>query len=175
MKKIFIVALLIAFALGLIVGIFNILDLNGSSVLPFAFSFKKIFFILLGLIVLFFISLIGIPIYFSILIFDTMLSGFITINFIINYKAKGILFILIYLIVFKVFKMFLVVLNAFYSLKISKNIYNFLFHRRFNKRKNILIYVKKLFIISTILFVNEVFLIIIGRALIPFLSNHLLL
>lgn len=172
MKKITLIGAGIGVIIALIVGIINPLDL--SHVVSLNLSFKYLFFLILlhsgGLV----LSLIGIPYAFLVIIIEFIMSIFMLISFIINFKWHGFLFLLIFLILFKIIYWFLLVLYGFYSFKYTRNLYTFIFRRYHACRNNTTKYFKKIVVINIFILIWLLLYIIIGKFTLNPLANYLL-
>lgn len=172
MKKIILIGVGISVIIALIVGIINPLDL--SHVIKINLSFKYLLVMLLlhsgGLL----LSLIGIPYAFLIIISELLMSILMFISFIINFKWHGFLFLLIFLILFKVSYWFLLVLYGFYSFKYTRNLYTYIFRRYHACRNNTRKYFKKMVVINGFILIWLLIYLIIGKFTLNPLANYLL-
>lgn len=129
------------------------------------FSYKTMLIYTILIIILYIISLIGLPIYFIFTIIDLFISGILLYLFYLNYNLLGIIYILVY-IIFKLPLYFLLILNTFYTYKYAKNLYRFIFNKFGQSIKNIKLYFKKITIISIITTIYLAVFILIGNIII---------
>lgn len=173
MKKYIIVIILAIFFIGLIIGFNNNYDLKNFY--EFTFSWQNLLasmiFLILGLI----LSLLGLPIYLIMLLFEIILMGIVTSYFLVSFSFKGILFVFLYTLVFKCIYWFLLFLNSFYAFKMIKNEMRYLFKKYRDCKNNIKLYFKKIlvinsFIITFICFTNTIGIQLINICLKFFIS-----
>lgn len=172
MKK-YIMAFVIAIImLGIFVSINNHLAFNNLTGLLFS---SKVMLINISLVILLFIlGLTGLPTYLLYLLFDLFTLGLLLPVFFVSFSFKGVIYLLIYYILFKTFSYFLLLLNTFYAYKYAKNLYRFIFNRFGQSIHNIKLYFKKMSIISSILICYTAFYNVIGKYLMNYLGNFLL-
>ncbi len=172
MKKITLIVAGIVVIVALIVGIIN--PLNLSHVVSLNLSFKYLFLLILLHSGGFVLSLIGIPYAFLVIIIELIMSIFMLISFIINFKWHGFLFLLIFLVLFKLIYWFLLVLYGFYSFKYTRNLYTYIFRRYHACRNNTHKYLKKMIVINIFIIIWLLIYLIIGKFGLNPLANYLL-
>lgn len=145
-----------------------------SSVIGISFSFKYLLLII-GIIVLSsLLSFLGIPLFIFYLVLDIFAAGLVTSFFFKNYFLSGIIFSIVFILLFKLFSWFLLLLNSFYSIKLIKNNYIYLFYRYRANKNNSKLYLSKIFIINMVMIGFVLVEITLGSKIIIPLANYLL-
>ena len=132
MKKYIIAIVGALFIVGFVLGVNQ--SINYENIIGLSISYKYFLYILILILLGIAVSFIGIPFFVFYLTLEIILCGFITCSFIISFSLKGLLFSLIYLIIFKIIIWFLLLLIGFYSIKLIKNNFCYLI-RRFKEYK----------------------------------------
>lgn len=172
MKKITLIGAGLVVIIALIVGIINPLDL--SHAIKLNITFKYLFFMILLHSGGFILSLIGLPYAFLIIVLEIIMSILMLVSLIINFKWHGFLFLLIFLILFKIIYWFLLVLYGFYSFKYTRNLYTFIFRRYHACRNNTHKYFKKMVVINIFILIWFLIYLIISKFTLNPLANYLL-
>ena len=120
------------------------------------------------------LSYIGIPLFIFLLLLEFISLGMVTYFIFSNFLLKGLLFSLIYILIFKLVYWFLLILNGFYSLKLIKNNYKYLFRRYRENKNDSKLYFKKMLIISSIVICFNLLSVTFGNKLINYLASYLL-
>ena len=171
MKKYIIAIVTGLIILGLVVGFNNNIDL--SNVVKMSFSFKYFVYLLILLISGITLSFIGIPLFLFLLLIEIISCGVVTSYFILAFSFKGLFFSLIYFLVFKIIYWFFLLLIGFYSLKLIKNNYLYLFKRFKENKNNSKLYLKKMLVISSFMLFLNLLTVLFGNRLIVPLANYL--
>ena len=169
MKK-YIVALFVAIIIiGIVVGGNNHLDL--SNLVAISFSYKYFIYIFLTLLSGITLSYIGVPLFILILIYEVLSCGIVTSYFVSSYAINGLLFSLVYLLIFKIIYWFLLLLLSFYSLKLIKNNYVYLSKRHQENKNNRKLYLKKMLIIGSFVLIFNVLIVTLGNKICKMLNG----
>jgi len=172
MKKFIVLVTVLALIIGFIYGFQKNIDL--SSIIFYSASKPLMFFSLIILVGSLFLTFLGLPVFLLILLFEAFLMGAVISIFICNYFFKGLIFIIIFLLLFKFFTFFVLFLNSFYALKFIKNFYAYLFKKSSRCKNNAHLYLKKILIISLASFFYSFLMLIFGDFFVRELSNYLL-
>ena len=122
--------------------------------------------IILSLSALFSVILIGIVIIMIYLFFECVIIGFISSYLITLYKLKGILYMIIYIGMYKALNMFLTIILIMKYIQLIKHIINYFK----GKTTNITKYILNIVIINFIIISNDLFLLFFGQKLINIFS-----
>ena len=144
MKKIVIYVAIITLIIGFLFGINNSFDL--SNFVTFGFSFKYFLYYFCLIILLSFLTFLCVPSYFILIMFEFFSIGFLLWLFIKNFYLKGLGFVLVFFLIYKMFLIFGYYLNNFYFCKYVKNLYRYVFKK--GSKRYVVLYVKKIWIIS---------------------------
>jgi len=172
MKKSVAIVIVSIFVMGFIIGLYQTFDL--SLVIGVSFSFKYFWYLLFVILLAVALSFLGLPIFLLLLILDIFNSGLVTAFFLQNFHLPGMIFCLIFLVVFKIGYWFLLLLNGFYSLKLIKNNYIYFFYRYLANKNNSKLYLKKMGIISSAILIFIFLTVSLGDKVIIPLANYLL-
>lgn len=172
MKKYIITIVLAIIIVGIIIGYNNQIDL--SSIVSLNFTFKYFFYILVicasGMV----LSYIGVPLFLVFLFFDLFSCGIVTSYFLLAFSFKGVIFSLLYIFIFKIIFWFLLLLNSFYSIKLIKNNYKYLFRRYRENKNNSKLYFKKMLIINIFILGVNFITVLFGDKVVNYFGNYLL-
>ncbi len=150
MKRIIVALTVILSVIGFIVSICN------KAVLPNEMLFENssfFFFLNLLIIVLAYgFTIMGIPAFLLVYMYESFMMGFCTSFFLINFGFKSFLFIVI-LLIYKIMVVFFLILNSFYYYKYVVHSFNYLFKKIYISKHNIKLYMKKITIITFFLLV----------------------
>ena len=171
MKKYIILLPVAIILIGIVAAFCNHIEVNNITGL--LFTYKSIYLSLFLIIILFLISLTGIPSYSLYLLLDLFFMGELLYLFISNFSYKGFLYLIVYFIVFKIPLYFLLILNSFYTLKYGKNLYKFIFNKWGISIHNIKLYFKKILVINIIIYFIFLFKIIFISKLMTLLGTYL--
>ena len=171
MKKYIILLIISLILIGFISAFSSHIEVNNIQGL--LFSYKTIYLSLFLVIILFFLSLIGIPSYSIYLLLDLFFLGELLYLFISNFNYKGFLYLIVYFLLFKIPLYFFLILNTFYTLKYSKNLYKFIFNKWGISIHNIKLYFKKILVINIIIYFIFLFKITFISKLMTLLGTYL--
>lgn len=110
-------------------------------------------FILVFIIFLLSISVIGLPIILFLYFFKTFCLGFALSSFLLTYKSKGIILLIVYFFPNEIIKYFAYTLLVFNSIKISKKIFNSIIKKEKIDFNQILVKYLKIIVIVLILLI----------------------
>lgn len=172
MKKYVIAIIGALILLGIAVGFYNRVDL--TNVVGLSFTFK--YFIYLSLICIcgIFLSFVGIPLFLLLLISELLTLGILLFSFAFSFGTKGVLFLLTFTLLFKVIYWFCLLLLSFYSFKLIKNNYLYLFKRFSEYKRNSKLYLKKSLIICSLMLVFNLIVVLFGDKVVIPVSSYLL-
>lgn len=169
---------------GLLCGIIYYFFLNKDTLELVANSFKNynnfrynsIFkdLIIMSLLFIFSIFIIGVPLSLFYLFYESFSLGFLISLFIINFKIKGLIYILIYIIINKLFVLILMILYIKRIINISRYIIGFIIYKKDDLIKNKLfnsLYTSIYYIIFVLIF--NILLYFITPSIFSNLSNLL--
>ena len=145
MKKIIVGITVTLFVMGFLTGMFN------NIALPNELLFEKnnFFFFLNFLIIIlaYGLSLVCIPAFFLIYIYEAFMMGLCVSLFMQNFGIKSIIFILV-LLIYKTIILFFIILTNFYYYKYITHLINYLFKKIYIAKHNVRLYLKKITIIT---------------------------
>ena len=171
MKK-YIVALCVAIVLIGVVAAFTS-HIEVENITGLLFSYKMLYISLIIILILFLLSLTGLPSYIIYLLFDLFIFGELIYIFTSSFIYKGLIYLFVYFIIFKLPLYFLLILNTFYTFKYAKHLYRFVFNKWGMSIHNIKVYFKKMVTINIIMYAYFVLTIILGSKLMGLLANYL--
>jgi hypothetical protein len=150
MKKIIVALTVILFVIGFIIGIYNKITFPNETLFENSSFF---FFLNLLIIVLAYgFTIMCIPAFLLVYMYESLMMGFCTSFFLINFGFKSVLFILI-LLIYKIIVLFFLILNSFYYYKYVIHLFNYIFKKIYISKHNIKLYIKKITIITFFLLV----------------------
>lgn len=173
MKKIINYSIFVAFILGVIFSFVYPFDISNYNFLINIFSFKAFLYIFALAILFIILPFFSINFSLTFLIFESFSFGYIIILFLKNFGYKGIIFILLFTLIFKLINYFILYLLSFYSFKLIKHIYLNIFSKYRRNINNLHLYMKKIALMSIIFFVFNIALLICSNFIIPYLKNLL--
>lgn len=161
MKKIINYSIIIALIVGILFGLLYPVNLSEYVVFINIISFKIILILLLISLLCIVLPLISLNLSQTLLFFEGFSFGYMISLFIISYKLKGLLFIIVYFIFFKLLNIFILYLNSFYSYKFIKHIYLNIFNKYKRNINNLFLYMKKIIVMSSVYFINNIICLIL--------------
>lgn len=173
MKKIINYSIFITFILGVIFSFVYPFNISNYNFLINVFSFKTFLYIFILSIMFIIIPFLSVNFSLIFLSFESFSFGYIIILFFKNFGYKGIIFILLFTLIFKLINYFILYLISFYSFKLIKHIYLNIFSKYRRNINNLHLYMKKISIMSIIFFIFNIALLICSNFIIPYLKNLL--
>ena len=131
MKKYINYSIVIALFIGFILALLYPINLNKFDLFTKILSFKDFLFIFIISIFLIILPLLSINL------------------------SQGLLFILIFIVLYKLLNIFILYLNSYYSYKLIKHIYLNIFSKYKRNINNLYLYIKKVIIISVFFLINS--------------------
>ena len=89
--------------------------------------------------------------------------GYIIAIFTKYFHFKGLLFILIFIVLYKLLNIFILYLNSYYSYKLIKHIYLNIFSKYKRNINNLYLYIKKVIIMSVFFLINSYIVLILRK------------
>lgn len=171
MKKYIIIFISIIFIMSFLIGLNNNIMLYDVN--DFVFNYKYFFINSVIYIIALLISLIGLPIYVLLFLYEIFTCGISLGVLLTNYSLIGLLFFIIIFCIKLIF-LFLLFLNSFYSIKITKNLFKYKIKKQQVCKENYKRYFKKIFIITIILIILSLLFCFINKMLISYFIRFLL-
>ena len=131
MKKYINYSIVIALFIGFILALLYPINLNNFDLFTKILSFKDFLFIFIISIFLIILPLLSINL------------------------SQGLLFILIFIVLYKLLNIFILYLNSYYSYKLIKHIYLNIFSKYKRNINNLYLYIKKVIIMSVFFLINS--------------------
>ena len=131
MKKYINYSIVIALFIGFILALLYPINLNNFDLFTKILSFKDFLFIFIISIFLVILPLLSINL------------------------SQGLLFILIFIVLYKLLNIFILYLNSYYSYKLIKHIYLNIFSKYKRNINNLYLYIKKVIIMSVFFLINS--------------------
>lgn len=172
MKKYIIAIVIAVIMVGIIVGFTNKVDL--INLISIKYTFKYFLYILIVILSGMALTYLGIPLFLFLLLIELCSFGIITSYFTLAFAFKGLIFSLVFALIFKTIYWFLLMLISFYSLKLIKNNYLYLFKRFKENKNNSRLYLKKMIIISSFILILNLSIVLLGNKVIIPIANYLL-
>lgn len=155
MKKYINYSIVIALFIGFILALLYPINLTNFDLFTIILSFKDFLFIFIISIFLIILPLLSINLSQGLLFCEFISMGYIITIFTKYFHFKGLLFILIFILLYKLLNIFILYLNSYYSYKLIKHIYLNIFSKYKRNINNLYLYIKKVIIMSVFFLINS--------------------
>ncbi len=155
MKKYINYSTIIALFIGIILALLYPINLTSFDLFTKILSFKDFIYIFLICIFIIIMPFLSVNLSQGLLFCEFISMGYIITLFIKYYKFNGLLFIIIYIMLYKLLNLFILYLNSYYSYKLIKHIYLNIFSKYKRNINNLYLYVKKVVIMTIFLLINS--------------------